>query len=51
MLKRPESICVLLTKVKKRLRRGHLNPSFDKNITLVPLDKLAGAGACLDQSH
>ena len=36
---------------KRKFGRGHLNPSFDNDITLVPWDKLAGAGTCLDQSH
>ena len=31
--------------------RGYLNPSFGNNIALVPWDKLAGAGTCLDQLH
>ncbi len=36
---------------KRKFGRGHLNPSFGNDIALVPWDRLAGAGTCLDQSH
>jgi hypothetical protein len=36
--------------VKRKIGRGNLDPSFGNNIALVPWDKLAGDGTCLDQS-
>jgi hypothetical protein len=41
----------ILVESKKLIGGGHLNLSFGNNIALVPWDKLAGAGTCLDQSH
>jgi hypothetical protein len=37
-------------KVKENLGKA-ISVSFSNNIALVPLDKLAGAETCLDQSH
>jgi hypothetical protein len=36
---------------KGKFGQVHFYPSFDNIIALVPWDKLAGAGTCLDQSH